>query len=236
MFIPVGPIADSGALIMGGIAGAFLGRWLPERVKTSLPLIFGVITVCIGSTLVGKALYFPVVVMALITGTFLGELIYLEKGMEAVIRKCLQWSDKAEHKADPVFMIQFITLISVFCFGSMGMFGAIEEGMTGKPDLLITKAVLDLFSGIIFGSTVGYRVALIGIPQFIVLISLFYSSGLFMPYVSPAMLGDFSSCGGVIFMATGLRMCGIKIFPIVNMIPALLLVMPMSALWTRFFG
>jgi len=41
---------------------------------------------------------------------------------------------------------------------------------------------------------------------------------------------------GVIMLATGLRICGIKIFPIVNMLPALVLVMPgglLKAMITR---
>jgi uncharacterized membrane protein YqgA involved in biofilm formation len=50
------------------------------------------------------------------------------------------------------------------------------------------------------------------------------------------MLADFSACGGIVMLATGLRICGIKIFPIVNMLPALLLVMPISATWAHFFG
>ena len=57
-----------------------------------------------------------------------------------------------------------------------------------------------------------------------------------MPLTTPAMLADFSACGGIIMLATGLRICGIKIFPIVNMLPALILVMPVSALWARLFG
>ena len=54
--------------------------------------------------------------------------------------------------------------------------------------------------------------------------------------MSPAVLGDFTSCGGVIFVATGLRMCGIKIFPVINMLPSMLIVVPLSALWLRWLG
>jgi len=39
----------------------------------------------------------------------------------------------------------------------------------------------------------------------------------------------------VIMLATGLRICGIKIFPVVNMLPALLLALPCSWLWTQWF-
>lgn len=38
----------------------------------------------------------------------------------------------------------------------------------------------------------------------------------------------------MIFVATGLRMCGIKIFPVINMLPSMALVMPLSALWARY--
>jgi uncharacterized membrane protein YqgA involved in biofilm formation len=35
-------------------------------------------------------------------------------------------------------------------------------------------------------------------------------------------------------LATGLRICGIKAFPIANMLPALFIVMPLSALWLTY--
>lgn len=232
----IGPIVDSGSLALGGILGVVFGRWIPDRVKKTLPLIFGVITISLGATLVGKASHLHVVVMALILGSFIGELLYVEHGLEFVIRKCVQWSWKSGRVVDDGFIIQYITLISAFCFGSMGLFGAMNEGITGDPGILLTKAVLDLFSGIIFGAAMGLRVSLIAIPQFITLAVLYWSSAFIMPFISAPMLNDFSSCGGVIFLATGLRMCGIKIFPIINMLPSLPLVFPLSWLWMRFLG
>ena len=45
-------------------------------------------------------------------------------------------------------------------------------------------------------------------------------------------MADFSACGGLIMLATGFRICGIKQFPVADMIPALVLVMPFSWAWT----
>jgi uncharacterized membrane protein YqgA involved in biofilm formation len=50
------------------------------------------------------------------------------------------------------------------------------------------------------------------------------------------MMADFTAVGGLLLLATGLRICGIKMFAVVNMLPALLIAMPLSALWTRFFA
>ena len=230
----IGVLVDSGSLAVGGLAGVFLGGWIPERVKTTLPLIFGVVTVAIGTTLTGKAAHMHVVVLALIAGAFIGEVCYMEKGLENVIRKSIAWSRFSGRNIDENFIIQYVTLLSAFCFGSMGLFGAVQEGMTGDPSILFIKAVLDLFSGLIFGATMGVQVSFIAVPQFLILSGLYVSSGAIMSLVSPVMLQDFTSCGGIIFLATGLRFCGIKIFPVINMLPALVIVMPLSYLWNMF--
>ena len=56
-----------------------------------------------------------------------------------------------------------------------------------------------------------------------------------LPLTTPDMMNDFSSVGGMIMLATGLRICGIKVFPVANMLPALFLVMPFSHYWSILF-
>lgn len=50
----IGPIVDSSALFLGGIAGTLCSGIVPKRIKETLPLIFGVITLCMGMTLVAR--------------------------------------------------------------------------------------------------------------------------------------------------------------------------------------
>ena len=52
-----------------------------------------------------------------------------------------------------------------------------------------------------------------------------------MALTTPAMVADFSGLGGIIMFVTGLRICGIKSFPVANLLPGLFLVMPMAHLW-----
>ena len=198
----IGPITDSCALFVGGLAGTLFSGFIPKRVKETLPLIFGVITLCMGSTLVNKASALPVVVMALIVGSVIGELVFAESFLAKCIRALFR----------------------------------LAKGITGSTDILLTKAVLDLFSGIVFGTLFGLSVSLIAIPQFAILALLYASAAFLAPYMTPGMLSDFTACGGVIFVATGLRMCGIKIFPVINMLPSMLIIMPLSALWARYVG
>ena len=237
----LGPLANSSALVLGGVFGALLGRLVPRHIKETLPMTFGVLALAIGVTLVTKVHALPAVALAMILGTLIGELLYLEHGLETAIKSAQKRFERTGPKAGKTplpegFAVKFVTITVLFCASGMGIFGAIHEGMTGNADILLAKSVLDLFTAMIFATELGYAVALIAVPQLAIQSALHFGANSLMPLTTPTMLADFSACGGVIMLATGLRICGIKIFPIVNMLPALLLVMPVSALWARFFA
>ena len=48
---------------------------------------------------------------------------------------------------------------------------------------------------------------------------------------SPEMIADFKACGGFLLLATGFRIAKIHNFPVADMIPAMVLVMPVSWFW-----
>ena len=63
---------------------------------------------------------------------------------------------------------------------------------------------------------------------------LYLLAGLIFPLTTPVMINDFKACGGVLLLATGFRMIRVKMFPVADMIPAMILAMPVSWLWTSF--
>ena len=72
------------------------------------------------------------------------------------------------------------------------------------------------------------------LPQFIVFMLLFLAAKAIYPLTTPDMIADFKACGGFLLIATGFRIAKIREFPIADMLPAMVLVMPLSALWTQF--
>ncbi|HBZ8093005.1 TPA: DUF554 family protein [Klebsiella variicola subsp. variicola] len=115
------------------------------------------------------------------------------------------------------------------------IFGAMHEGMTGDNSVLIAKAFLDLLTALIFATTLGYAVALVAVPQLIIQLALAWNAVFILPMTTPAMQADFSAVGGVLMVATGLRIAGIKVFPVAGMLPSLVLAMPVSCFWTTYF-
>lgn len=166
----LGPLANSAALILGGLGGAVLGRRLPRRVRETLPLTFGIIAAAIGTTLMNKVHALPAVALALILGSLAGELAHLERGLE----KAIGWAQRQAERLMPGekgnprvegFVGKFVTLLVLFCASGMGIFGATQEGMTGDAHILLAKSILDLFTALIFAAELGPAVALICLPQ-----------------------------------------------------------------------
>lgn len=237
----LGPFANCSALIVGGVAGALLGRVLPRHLRETLPLTCGLISLGIGAVMVNRAQALPAVALALLAGAFIGELLSLERRLERLLGRtrdliARRWPHERNDVEVDGFITKYVTILVLFCASGMGIFGATHEGMTGESNILLAKAVLDLFTAMIFATELGFSVALIALPQILVQGTLFFAARPLVPLATPAMLADFSACGGIIMLGTGLRICGIKPFPIVNMLPALVLAMPVSALWVRVFA
>lgn len=70
------------------------------------------------------------------------------------------------------------------------------NGMTGDATILITKSILDFFTGAIFAANLGFVVSLIAVPQFVVLMILFLLAGVIYPLTTPAMIIDFKAESG----------------------------------------
>jgi len=212
----------------GGILGTFFGKHIPQRTEQALTVTFGLCSCAIGITSIMKYSATTPVVMALILGTFLGNLMQLEKRIESGFRKLL---DALPINSGHLDMDRYITIVVVFCASGFGLFGSLTEGITGDPTLLMSKSVLDLFTAIIFAGTMGLSVSVIAFPQFAIFGSLFFLSQFIAPLFSDTAMNNFIACGGIMTVASGLRIAQIKSSPVGDMIPALVLVPIMTYLW-----
>ena len=127
-----------------------------------------------------------------------------------------------------------VTTIVLFCASGSGIYGSIISGISGDHSILLAKSILDLFTAIIFACTLGMVVSAIAIPQFVIFLALFLLAKVIYPLTTPAMINDFKAVGGLILLATGLRIARIRDFPIADMIPAMLIVWPISWMWTQW--
>jgi uncharacterized membrane protein YqgA involved in biofilm formation len=234
----IGIIVNSLAVLIGGVAGALLGNKLPENLRNNLTLIFGVASMSMGITSIVKLTYLPAVILAVIIGTTIGELAHLEHGITEVAKKVQApisriCSNKKLDMSQEEFMQKLVVIVVLFCASGTGIFGSLQAGMTGDNTILFTKSILDFFTAAIFAASLGYITCMVSIPQFLIMTILFFGATIIMPLTNKEMINDFTACGGILMLATGLRISGIKSFPIANMLPAMVLVMPFSYFWSH---
>ncbi|MBU3110152.1 DUF554 domain-containing protein [Clostridium lacusfryxellense] len=182
--------------------------------------------------------YMPAVIFAVVLGTGLGLALHLGKWinigamqMEKPIAKLFknQKSDLSHEE----FLSTLVTIIVLFCASGTGIYGSLTAGMTGDSTILISKSILDFFTAAIFACNLGLVVSFVAVPQFIIFFLLFLGAKFIFPLTTPSMIADFKACGGFLMLATGFRMVRLKEFPIADMIPAMVLVMPFSLLWVH---
>ena len=231
--MPIGVIVNTMSIVIGGLAGAAGGNRLSQEFKEKLNLIFSICALGIGISSVVLMTNLPAVILSLILGTIVGIMTKLGARLERGGKRLAGLFHGSKKSQDTALLV---TTIVLFCASGSGIYGAIVSGLNGDHSILLAKSILDLFTAMIFACSLGMVVSVIAIPQFVIFLSLFLLAKLIYPLTTPAMINDFKACGGLILLATGLRIAKVKDYPIADMIPAMLLVWPISRMWTAWIA
>lgn len=237
--MPVGVITNVLSVALGGIVGTLFGGKLSTRFKESLTLIFSVCALGMGVSSIMLMKNMPAVILAVVVGTAVGLAFHIgdwiTKGgqmLQKPISKIFV-NQKLECGQEEFFSM-VVTVIVLFCTSGTGIYGCIDSGMTGDHTILISKSILDFFTALIFACNLGAVVSVIAVPQLFIFLAMYLAAGLIYPMTTPDMIADFKACGGFLLLATGFRMMKVKEFPIADMIPAMILVMPVSWIWSNY--
>ncbi len=235
--MPIGVIINVFSVVIGGIVGAAAGEKLPDKFKNELNLVFGACSMGIGINSIVLMKNMPAVIFAIVLGSSIGLLIRLG---DKINRAALLLERPISHliknmkpkMPEDEFQSLLVTALVLFCASGTGIYGCLDSGMTGDHSILIAKSVLDLFTALVFACSLGYVTSIIAIPQFIIFLLLFLCARIIFPLTTPDMIADFKACGGILMIAPGFRIAKIKMFPIADMLPAMVIVMPCGSLWT----
>ena len=214
----IGTLINAGAVITGSCIGLLLHTRLPRRIVTIVFQALGLFTIFLGVTMALKTQNFLVMIFSLVTGSIIGEAVnialYMERFTDFLKQKLNLQSQR--------FTEGFITAFILFCVGSMTILGAFEEGLGGKPNLLMTKSVMDGFSSIALSAAFGIGVIFSVIPLLLYQggLTLFASS--LQDILSEALINEMTAVGGILLIGLGIDILEIKRLRILNMVPALL--------------
>ena len=216
----IGTLVNAAAVVVGGTVGMLLNKSMPERFKTIYFQAIGLFTIAIGISMVWNMQNIIMVVGSLAVGSLLGEWMNLEVGVERLANALKKRFKIGSEK----FSEGLITSFLLFCVGAMTIVGAIDEGTGRSNEVLLTKSMMDGFSAILLASAFGIGVIVSAIPLLIFQGGITLLAMSAASFFTPEIIQGLTSIGGILLIGLGMNILEIKKIRIVNMLPALVVV------------
>ena len=216
----LGTLINAAAVIVGSLVGLGIHARLPKKITTITFQGIGLFTLFLGVYMASKTNELLLMIFSIVVGSIIGEWIDIDK----YINRFGEFLKKKVGSDNSKFSEGFVTAFMLFCIGSMTILGAIEEGLGGKPNLLLAKSVLDGFSSIALGAALGIGVLFSAIPLLLFQGGLTLFAGYLENILSSVIITELSAVGGLLLIGLGLNILEIKKLKITNMLPSLIII------------
>lgn len=237
MFPGIGTVLNIATILIGSIAGIFIGERLKEKTRSLITDVLGMVTMLGAASAIiplfkdqytsalPKGWSTMPVLIALLLGGIIGSALNLEERVEHLG----EYLRKKFRSEEGSFVEGFLDASLLFAIGPLAILGSISDGMGKGIDQLTLKSILDGFASMAFASSLGWGVAAsaisVGLYQ-----GLWTIAGLFLGNVMADYQVDaMTITGGILLLAIGLRLLKVKNIPVGNLLPALFLA-PFAAL------
>ena len=217
----LGTLINTATVLVGGSVGLIIGDRIPDRIRTIVVQVIGLVTLGLGLSDVLKThnMVFPLVGMVL--GGIVGELLAIERRLEGlgeVIRRRF-----ARNQEPGKFVNGFVTATLLFCIGPLTILGAMQDATGEIPQLYIIKGTLDGFMNVIFGAIYGVGAVFSALSVFVVQGSLTLGGSALDNLLNDRMRIELFSAGGFAVMAIGLNLLEIKKIRLGSLLPGLVI-------------
>ncbi|KRM04723.1 membrane protein [Liquorilactobacillus ghanensis DSM 18630] len=233
MFIGIGTLVNTGAVIIGGLGGYLFQRILTKKMQETLMQALGTAVIFIGisgalsqilvikqHTLTTKGTMLAAISLAL--GAFIGELL----NIEGQFNRLGSWLRmRIGRQNDSKFIDAFVIATLTTCVGAMAIIGPLQDALAGDPTMLFTKAILDGVIVALYTAALGIGAIFCALPILIFQGGITLLATIINPWLNTAMTNGISLVGSMMIFCIGLNLllnCKIRV---ANMLPAILVVL-----------
>lgn len=223
--VGMGTVVNVAAIAGGSLLGLLVGRGIKEKYQETVIYGLALCVIVLGIQIALQGQHILLTIISLVVGSILGEALGIEEKLEQVETLLAEKFQKSRKKGDAgtdAFVEGFLTASLLYCVGAMAIVGSIQDGLSGDPTTLYTKALIDGLSGIIYASNFGVGVLFsalsVGVYQGI----LTALTGFLGPWMSQLVVQEVAACGGLMILGIGLNMTKLLKIRVGNMLPGLL--------------
>lgn len=222
-----GTIINTAAIVAGSLLGTWIRARLSRKIIDTLFQAMGLVTIAIAIPMTTRSGNFPLVVIAIASGTIIGQWIDLDGAVKRLAAR-LQRRLAARDDASGNFARGLVTATMLFCVGSMAILGPIEEAAGNTPSLLYTKSIMDGVAATALAASFGVAILFSSIPVLLYQGAITLCAVAVAGVASEALVDNLSATGGILLVGLGITILKVKEVNIVNM----LLALPIAAILT----
>ncbi|MFD2045640.1 DUF554 domain-containing protein [Ornithinibacillus salinisoli] len=220
-----GTLVNGVLIIIGTFLGLFFTK-IPEKYKETVMHGIGLAVLLIGLQMAFSTESIIVVLLSLLTGAIVGEFLHVEEGLN----RLGNWIGSKFTSENKNFSVAegFVTASLIFVIGAMSVIGALDSGLRGDHEVLITKGVIDGFVALVLTTTLGIGIVFSVIPV------VLYQGGIALlatqieKWIPEAFLNglivELTAVGGLLIVAIGLNLLKIVQIRVGNLLPSIITV------------
>ncbi|MBT2721455.1 DUF554 domain-containing protein [Bacillus sp. ISL-46] len=212
-----GTIFNTMMIVIGSIVGSIFKKGIKDEYHNILMQAMGLVALGLGINALVQHLpssKYPVLfIVSLAVGGLLGQRLNLESKFNALVNKYSR-GNLAEGLA---------TAILLFCIGTLSILGPVEAALKGDYTYLLANGVLDGITSIVLASTFGIGIAVAGIVLFIWQGAIYLIAILMENSINNDLLNEVTIVGGILIIASGLNILGIKKCNTLNLLPSIII-------------
>lgn len=228
----IGTIINVIAVIIGSIIGLITGKFYNDEMRDITIKGIGLVTLVLGfqmalmTRIPIEASDFLIIIFSMVLGGITGVILKIEERLESTAT----WLKEKTNNKESTFVEGFVVATIIFETGPMAVLGAINDGMSGNIDLLLTKSALDGFVSIAFASSMGTGVLFSSLSVLIYQGLITLASSILAPLIPLYTEQLIGILGGVLILGIGLKLLDIQDVKVANFMPAIIWVVILSLL------
>lgn len=213
----LGTIFNTMMIIVGSIVGSIFKKGIKDEYNNILMQAMGLVAMGLGINSIVQNLpssKYPVLfIVSLAVGGLLGQRLNLETKFNTLVNKYSK-GNLAEGLS---------TAILLFCMGTLSILGPVEAALKADYTYLLANGMLDGITSIVLASTFGIGIVVAGIVLLAWQGSIYLIAILMKNSINNDLLNEVSIVGGILILASGLSILGIKKFNTLNLMPSLMI-------------
>lgn len=230
-----GVLVNTGAIILGCLAGLIFKRGIPEKFSSAVSTGVGLCVLFIGisgtlKTIVsenaqtGESIVYGANTLIMILSIVLGAIVGTALDLDGKMIRLGKYVEKKvnQKQGQPVAIAQgFVNASLLFCVGAMAITGPIESALNGDHSTLFAKAVLDGVTAVIFTTSMGigvlFSAAAVFLYQGAIAVLAYFAGAAFL---TDAMNIQIITTGSLLIVGLALNLLNITKIKVANFLPA----------------